>query len=226
MTKIPVASSWSGGKDSCLACYKAIKQGYDVKYLLNFISEEFKRVAFHGAKAELLQLQAKAIGIEIFQKETTPDGYEKQFIEAVSALREKGIKSLICGDIHLAGCREWAEKACKEASVSAIEPLWGREPLDVVNEFVDLDFQTIVTSTQSKLLGKEWIGRQVDKKFISDLQKKRGIDPCGENGEFHTFVFDGPLFKKRVEILKTDVVLIKGYWFLDIQQYRLMDKKG
>ena len=226
MSKMPVACSWSGGKDSCLACYRAIRDGYDVKYLLNFISKEFKRVSFHGIKDDLLKLQAQAIGIELFQKEITPNGYEREFIEAVSCLRDKGIKALVCGDIHLAGCKEWVENTCKKAGVSSVEPLWGFKPIDLTNEFINSGFQTIIVSTQAKLLGKEWIGRKVDKKFVRDLQNKGGIDICGENGEFHTFVIDGPLFKKRVESLKTDIVLINGYWFLDVQEYKLVDKKG
>ena len=226
MKRMTVACSWSGGKDSTLACYHAIQEGYDVKYLLNFISQEFRRVAFHGAKDDLLRLQAEAVGIEVFQKETTRDGYESQFIEAVKHLKEKSIEALVCGDIHLTGCKDWVEKACKESGVLAIEPLWGRKPFDVINEFVDLGFETVIASTQAAKLDKDWIGRKIDKKFISDLQAKEGVDICGENGEFHTFVFDGPIFKKRVEILKTDVVMREGYWFLDIQEYRLKEKKG
>lgn len=219
------ACSWSGGKDSCLACYRAIKQGYKVRYLLNFISKEFKRVRFHGAKDGLLKLQAQATGIELFQRETTKDGYEKEFIEAIRNLKHKGIEGLICGDIHLADCRQWVENVCRKEGIVAVKPLWGFKPIDLINEFIDLGFETVITSTQAELLGKEWIGRKIDKKFVKDLQNKGDVDICGENGEFHTFVINGPIFKKRVKILKTDVVLKNGYWFLDIQKYQLKEKE-
>jgi len=225
MSKGKVASSWSGGKDSCLACYRALRQGYQVKYLLNFISEEFKRVSFHGIKDDLLQLQAKTIGIDLFQRETTGEDYEQRFIDSVKILKSKGIESLVCGDIHLAGCKEWVEKSCLKAGVVAIEPLWGSEPKHLLREFVDKGFKTIVVSCQSKLLGKEWIGRTIDNNFIDDLKKQGDIDLCGENGEFHTFVIDGPIFKKRINIIKSDVVLINGYWFLDIQKFNLKERR-
>jgi len=117
--------SWSGGKDSCLALYKAIQKGYKVSYILNFISKEFKRVSFHGTEAKLIKLQSEALEIPLLQKETTPDGYEKEFKEAVRGLIPKGIKGIIFGDVYLEEHKKWAERVCNELGIEAVEPLWG-----------------------------------------------------------------------------------------------------
>jgi len=218
-------SSWSGGKDSCFACYKALQQGHKIKYLLNFISREHKRCCFHGTQSELLQLQAEAVGIPLIQKEVTADmqKYEQEFKEAVSNLKARGFKKMVFGDIYLLDHFSWVERVCKEINIQPLEPLWNTSPLEIIEEFIESGFKAIVVSAQAKLFGKEVIGRYVDKDFVEEL-KKRKICPCGENGEFHTLVVDGPLFKKRIEITKSQPVLKQGfwkYWFLNIQEYEI-----
>lgn len=225
--KEKVACSWSSGKDSCFACYKAMQLGYNVTYLMNFISEEFKRVSFHGVKSELVKMQAESLGIPLLQKAVPPpryERYEQTFRETLNVLKLRGIKTLVAGDIFLLDCRNWVENVCEEEGFKVIEPLWNRKSKDILTEFISLGFKAIVTATQAKLLDESWVGRQVDREFMQDLEKKKGVDLCGENGEFHTFVFDGPIFKERIEILELGKVLRDGYWFLDIKNCTLVPK--
>lgn len=228
MRNLAIISSWSGGKDSCLACYKAMGSGYDVKYLLNFISKEYKRCCFHGIEGRLLRLQAHLAGIPLVQKEVSPDmkEYEKEFKQAVSELKAAGIKGMVFGDAYLQEHKSWVERVCKELEIEPLEPLWGISPDEIVGEFISLGFKAIVVSCQAKLFGKEFIGRYVDRDFLTELKEKQ-ICPCGENGEFHTFVIDGPIFKKRIEITKSRIILKEGFWkhwFLDIEDYRIIHK--
>lgn len=215
-------ASWSGGKDSCLAYYKAIKKGYDVKRLLNFVSREYGRCCFHGIQRDLIKLQAELIGIPLVQKEVTADmkEYEKEFKEAV--LEFKDIESMVFGDIYLDEHKDWVERVCKDIGIMPIEPLWNVPAIDVAEEFVDLGFKSIVVSCQADKFEKDFVGRIIDKELINELQEKN-ICPCGENGEFHTFVVDGPIFKRRIKILESEPVLRESfwkYWFLDIKEYR------
>jgi len=214
--------SWSGGKDSCFACYMAMCCGYDVSYLLNFISKEYKRVSFHGTEAKLIQLQAEASGIRLFQKETTRNGYEQEFKEAVQRLIPEGITGMIFGDIYLQEHKDWVERVCGELGIEAIEPLWRREPESVLLNFIDAGFEAIIVSAKSELFGKEWIGKKVDRELFKYV-KENSIDICGENGEYHTFVVDGPMFRKKVRIGDSKPILREGYWFLDTLEYSLQE---
>ena len=226
MDDLTVISSWSGGKDSCLACYKAMQRGYRIRHLLNFASRESGRGCFHGIEKGLIKLQAELTGIPLTQKEVTADmkEYEKEFKQAVSEF--KGIGSMVFGDIYLDEHKDWVECVCKDLGIIPIEPLWGKDPFVIVEEFVDLGFKAIVVSCQADKFGKDFVGRMIDKSLINEL-KARNICPCGENGEFHTFVINGPIFKKRIEILDSEPVFKKGfweYWFLDIKKYREVNK--
>lgn len=223
-----VISSWSGGKESCLACYTAIEQGYNVKYLLNFISKEYKRCCFHGIEAKLMNLQSELIGIPIVQKEVSPDmqEYEKEFKEAVFELKNKGIEGMVFGDVYLEEHKNWIERVCEDLEIQSIEPLWNIPPERVFQEFINLGFKAVVVSCKADLFGEEFIGRYVDRNMLEELKARR-ICPCGENGEFHTFVIDGPIFKKRIEITKGQSVLKHSFWkhwFLDIQEWCVKEK--
>ncbi|MDP2938857.1 MAG: diphthine--ammonia ligase [Candidatus Omnitrophota bacterium] len=223
MDDAAVISSWSGGKDSCLACYKAMQKGYQVKYLLNFISREYKRCCFHGIEGKLLKLQAELIGIPLVQREVTADmqKYEEEFKQAVTELKTQGIRKMVFGDIYLLDHINWVERVCKELDIDPIEPLWNISPVAIIEEFVNLGFKAIIVSCQADKFDKDFVGKEVDKDLINEL-KSRNICPCGENGEFHTFVIDGPIFKRRIKIVESEPVLKQGfwkYWFLDIKKY-------
>lgn len=228
MNRLIAISSWSGGKDSCLACYKAIKQGLKVKYLLNFISRESKRGCFHGIDGQLLNFQASLIGIPLIQKEVSPDmeKYEEEFKAAVSEFIAKGINAMVFGDIYLLEHESWIERVCGDLKIKAIEPLWNLEPDKIIDEFLGLGFKTIIVSCKADVMGKEYIGRFIDKELITEL-KKKGVCPCGEKGEFHTLVVDGPIFKKRIEIVEAEPIIKESFWkhwFLDIKKYKAVDK--
>ena len=219
-----LVSSWSGGKDSCLACYKAIESGYQVRYLLNFISKEYKRCCFHGIEASLLNLQAELIGIPLIQREVSADmeKYETEFKAAVSEIKTKEIQGMVFGDVYLEEHRNWVERVCKDLEILPIQPLWNHTPFRVLEEFIDLGFKAIVVSCKADMFSKDFIGRVIDKDLIRELQM-RNICPCGENGEFHTFVIDGPMFKRKIEILESEPILKEGFWrhwFLDIRRYK------
>jgi len=223
-----VISSWSGGKESCLACYRAINHGYKVEYLLNFISKEYKRCCFHGIEARLIKLQSKLIGIPLVQREvgSNMEEYEKEFKEAVFDLKNNGIEGMVFGDVYLEEHKNWIERVCKDLGIQPIEPLWKIPPEKVIEEFINLGFKAIIVSCKADLFEEEFVGRYVDQNLLDELKERR-ICPCGENGEFHTFVVDGPIFQKRIEITKSQSVLRQTFWkhwFLDILEWHLKEK--
>ena len=215
-------SSWSGGKDSCFACYKALRSGVKVTHLINFISKEYQRVSFHGIKKSLIQAQAELAGIPLLQKETTPGNYETEFKEAVGSLLPIGIKGMVFGDIYLDEHRQWVERVCGELGLEAIEPLWERHTEDLMREYIENGFRAVVVSAQADLVDKEWIGKPVDMDFIEYLKKKPEIDLCGEKGEYHTLVVGCPMFKGSIEIMEQEVINRQGYWFLDVKDYTVV----
>lgn len=215
-------SPWSGGKDSCFACYKAFRAGFKVTYLINFISKEYQRVSFHGIKRGLIQTQAELAGIPLLQKETTPGNYESEFKEAVRSLLPCGIKGMVFGDIYLDEHRQWLDRVCGELGCEAVEPLWRRNTEDLMKEYINNCFRAVVVSAQSNLIEKEWIGKPVDRYFIEHLKKKPEIDLCGEKGEYHTLVVGCPMFKGSIEITEQEVIDRQGYLFLDIKDYKVV----
>jgi diphthine-ammonia ligase len=222
-------SSWSGGKDSCLALFKAIQKGYEISILLNFISEEYKRCCFHGVSNELMNIQAEAIQIPIVQKSVPADmkEYETQFKLAVNELKEKRkIQGMVFGDIYLEEHKSWVDRVCNDIEITPIEPLWNLPAEKVVKEFIDIGFKAIVISAKADLFEEDFLGREINYALISEI-KKKNICCCGENGEFHTFVYDGPIFKKKIIINETEKILKEGFWkhwFLDIKKYKIEQK--
>lgn len=225
-----VIASWSGGKDSSFAYYKALQEGHEVKHLLNFISKEYRRCCFHGTEAKLLKLQAELVGIPLVQREVSPDmqNYEREFKDAVCELQAEGVKGMVFGDVYLLDHRNWVERVCGDLNIEPIQPLWNIPTSEIIEEFINCGFRAIVVSCQADLFGKEFVGRYIDRDFVEEL-KKKNVCLCGENGEFHTLVVDGPIFEKRIEITKSRPVLREGfwkYWFLDIQDYRACSKEN
>jgi uncharacterized protein (TIGR00290 family) len=210
--------SWSGGKDSCLAAYRSMQDGCEVAYLLNCARQEYKRSSGHGVRAELTALQARAMGIPLHQSWVTRDDYEKRFKEALGKLKKEGVTAVVTGDVYLEDSRNWMLKVCGEAGIGTIMPLWSKNSKDILNDFITAGFEAVVVCVKADLLGKEWLGRKIDFDFIRDLPTANpSVDLCGEMGEFHTFVVDGPLFKKRVRVCQGEKVLREGYWFLDLK---------
>ena len=188
--------SWSGGKDSCLALNRAIKNGYEVSHLLTMFDETGERSRSHAVSLEVMRTQAECLGFKLITPIASWQNYEKVFIEELVKLKAQNIETAIFGDIDLQAHRDWEEKVCAAAEIEAMLPLWNENRLDLVNEFLAGGFRSVVICTNEKYLPKEFCGRVFDEQFIKDLPA--GVDACGENGEFHTFVYDGELFKKPV----------------------------
>ena len=222
-----VFASWSGGKDSCFACYRAILEGFRVSHLLNMITEDGRKSCSHGLSAELITGQSAAIGIPILQRKTAMETYEQEFKSAIHELRKVGVEGGIFGDVDFEEHREWVDRVCQAAGVQAFLPLWGCDQMQLLKEFIGAGFKALVVAVNGELFGEEWVGRELDSTFIthvSDLKQKFNISMCGEAGEYHTLVVDGPLFKKRIEILESSKVQRNGYYFLDISKYELKAK--
>ncbi|MFC1461508.1 diphthine--ammonia ligase [Verrucomicrobiota bacterium] len=228
MDTMTAISSWSGGKDSCLACYKAIGQGYRVECLLSFVSREYQRCCFHGIEKKLMNLQGESTGIPLRQSAVGRDmtTYEKEFKQAVTEIKKTGVHAMVFGDVYLEEHRQWVERVCNDLDITPVQPLWNVPPGEVVRDFIGSGFKAIIISCKADTFGKDFLGRCVDKELVEELERRK-ICPCGENGEFHTFVVDGPLFQKRIEILESEPVLRQGFWkhwFLDIKKYRAVTK--
>jgi diphthine-ammonia ligase len=224
-----VFASWSGGKDCCLACYRAISSGFDVRYLANMVGEDGKRSYSHGLAPRILEVQARAIGIPLVRKRARRDNYEERFKELLGSFKKEGISGGVFGDIDLDVHREWIERVCGDVAVTPHLPLWGEDQEKLLKEFIDLGFTAIVVAAKAELFGREWLGRKVDQRFLDQLKnlgKVSEVTPCGEAGEYHTLVIDGPLFKERLEIVRSRRILREGRWFLSILEAVPGEKSG
>lgn len=201
--------NWSGGKDSALALYHAQKTKlYSVEKLLTNINGQHRRISMHGVREELLEQQAKSIGIPL-QKIILPDEpamseYEQQMKNNLSDLKSQNFTHAIFGDIFLEDLKNYREQQLASVGLKAVFPIWKRDSIELIHEFVDLGFKTIVVCIKTDLLPKEFAGRIIDREFLKDLPKN--VDACGENGEFHTFVFDGPVFSRPINFTKGEIV--------------------
>ncbi len=219
-------ASWSGGKDGCLALYRAKQAGMDIRFLINMVSEDGQRSCSHGIRAEVIKKQAEALGIAIVQKPTTTDIYEKIFSDTVKELKKKGVKAGVFGDIDFQPHREWDERVCAAVGVTANLPLWQEDQTKLMEEFIDAGFKSVVVAVKADLLGKETLGKTVDREFLGYVKAlNKDITPCGEAGEYHTLVTDGPIFKKQLEIVEAKKVSRGEHHFLEILKTKLTTKK-
>lgn len=210
-----VVVSWTGGKDGCFACYKAMLEGYEVSYLLNF--SDMNKTASHNLNQDLLSAQSRALGIPISQTDFL--SYEQEFERVIRNLnaRGAGIEGAVFG--HIGTHRSLVDRICRDLDIELLLPLWNCNSETILSDFIDAGFEAIVVSAKADLLGDEWLGRTIDEDFVSDLRSfHNGLDVCGENGEYHTFVTDGPLFKNRIRIINSETIMKDGYWFLDISK--------
>ncbi|OGX84310.1 ATP-binding protein [Hymenobacter lapidarius] len=204
--------NWSGGKDSALALYKVRQAGqYEVLTLLTSISEPYQRISMHGVREALLDQQVASVGLPchklVLPEMPTMEAYEQQMTTALRNLQRQGATVSIFGDIFLADLRRYREEQLARLSLRAVFPLWGVPTTALIREFLDLGFKTITTCVNEKYLDHSFVGRVIDEEFLRDLPAN--VDPCGENGEFHTFVFDGPIFTQPIPFEKGEVVYRK-----------------
>ena len=202
--------NWSSGKDSALALYKILQDPtYNLDLLVTTINKDFNRVSMHGLRNELLLKQAKSIGINLktieFPADVTMDLYAEIMKEAMDSLVENKYSHTIFGDIFLEDLKAYRDTKLAEVHITGVYPLWKKDTKEVLQEFLDLGFKAITVCVNAKLLGEEFVGRVIDEQFIKDLPDN--VDVCGENGEFHTFVFDGPIFKTPIDFTIGEKVL-------------------
>lgn len=196
--------SWSGGKDSCLALWRAKQSGMAVRRLITAMDETGSSARSHGVPPELLSAQADAMGLEMRFYDTSWKTYEEKFIATLSQARSDGIAHAIFGDIDLIPHREWEEKVCAQAGLQAHLPLWDESRRKLVDEFLSLGFKAVVVCVDGRFLTEDFCGREFDTAFLADLPAS--VDACGENGEFHTFVYDGPSFAKPVAFTRDQIL--------------------
>jgi uncharacterized protein (TIGR00290 family) len=211
--------SWSGGKDSCLALYEIQKaQQYKVAALLTTVTRDYERISMHGVRRVLLERQAASLGLplhEIFiTKDATNQEYETKMAEAFAAYRQSGIDSIVFGDLFLEEIRAYRDQFLARNNMRGIYPVWLRDTTEFIREFIELGFKAIITCVDGKILDSSFAGMTIDENFLSALPPH--VDPCGENGEFHTFVFDGPSFKEAVRFSIGEKVARGSFWFRDL----------
>jgi len=217
--------SWSGGKDGCLALYRVLRAGMDVRCLANMVSEDGVRSRSHGIRAAVIKKQAEALGTPIVQQPTADDAYEASFVGMLREFKREGIEGGVFGDIDFPPHREWVENVCRLAGLTAHLPLWQQSQSELLTEFIEAGFKAVVVVVKTGLLGKELLGRVVDNDFLALMQRTKGVTPCGEAGEYHTLVIDGPIFKKRFDIIRSEVITRGEHHFLEILETRLKLKK-
>lgn len=194
--------NWSSGKDSALALYKTLQEDqFEITSLLTSINEEFQRISMHGVHVSLLEQQAKSLGFPLIKmelpKEPSMEEYREIMSKTMSTIQSQGITHSIFGDIFLEDLRKYREDQLKSIGMNGVFPLWKIDTTDLIHEFLELGFKTVVTCVNETYLDKSFAGRIIDHDFIKDLPEN--VDPCGENGEFHTFTFDGPIFKNPID---------------------------
>lgn len=194
-------SNWSSGKDSALSLYKILKEDqFEVTSLLTSINKDFQRISMHGVHVSLLEKQAESLELNLIKmelpKEPSMEEYREIMSKTMNEIKLQGVTHSIFGDIFLEDLRKYREDQLQSIGMEAVFPLWKQNTTDLIHEFLDLGFKTIVTCVNETYLDKSFAGRIIDENFIKDLPEN--VDPCGENGEFHTFTFDGPIFKNPI----------------------------
>ena len=242
MVKEKIVFCWSGGKDSALALYRILQCGrYEVAALLTTCNEHFQRVSMHGVRLELLEQQAESIGLpleKIFvSQRSSNEEYQQKMSACLLAHKARGVTACAFGDIFLEDLKRWREENLAKVGMRGIFPIWKVDSRDLIREFFALGFGTAICCVNDAYLGEDAVGRNIDADFIASLPPE--VDPCGENGEFHSFAFAGPIFKQPVKFKVGEKVYrpvevthpsdsnstcfcpsaphrTKGFWFCDL----------
>ncbi len=236
MNKPKAIFSWSGGKDSSYCLNRVLEEGlFDVKYLLTTVNQNFKRVSMHGVREELLDAQASSIGIpllKVFVIEGTNSEYERQMEALLLKAKSEGIEHVIFGDIFLEDLRLYRENNLAKVDMKGVFPIWKTDTKFLIEDFISQDFKTVTCCVNDAYLNEDWVGREIDRNFVSALPQ--GVDPCGENGEYHTFCYQGPIFKQKINFtlgekiyksleVKTSPdancgkqIETRGFWYIDL----------
>jgi len=207
---------FSGGKDSMLALDRAVRQGHRVTRLVTLYDGASERVRFHGVSVELMRAQAEALGIPARLAPTAPETFEAVFLHTLDELRAEGIGAVVFGNIHLADVRAWYEERVRAAGLEHIEPLWGEEPAALVREVLDRGYRAILTCIEEARAAPAWLGKPLTPALL-DAFLGAEIDACGERGEYHTFVVDGPLFQHPLAVWLAPLHCAHGFCQIDVR---------
>lgn len=204
--------SWSGGKDSCLSLHRALEKGAEPSYLLTMFALEGGLSRSHGLKPQVIEAQAESLGITLLSGRASWQNYEEVFRGLLARVHGEAVHAGVFGDIDIPEHIEWVEKICAVAGLEPWLPLAGGERTQLVKEFVELGYRALIVSARENL--RDLLGRQLDTKLLEELAQRQ-VDPCGEQGEFHTVAVDGPIFSRPVHLKRGKVCLRNGYAFLD-----------
>ncbi len=210
---------WSGGKDSAMALHEIKKNNeYEVVSLLTTVTEDYDRISMHGVRRVLLEKQAESLGLPLHKvlipKDCSNEIYAAKMTEALNKFKRDGVETVAFGDIFLEDVRQYRLDNLAKLNMKAVFPIWGRDSTELVHSFIALGFKSVVSCIDTKVMDKKFLGRQIDENFIAELPP--GIDPSGENGEFHSFAYDGPLFKEKIAYRLGESVLRDSFYFCDL----------
>lgn len=211
--------SWSGGKDSALALYRLIRSSqYDIAGLLTTVTRDYDRISMHGVRVSLLERQAHSLNVPLkiifISKNADNDEYEKNMREACEEIKKEGVSTIAFGDIFLEDLKLYREQNLSRIGMDAVFPLWKIPSADLVDEFLRHNFGALTVVCDPQVLSEHFVGKQIDRNFFDTLPGQ--VDPCGENGEFHSFVFRSPDFTYTIPIKIGEKILRDGFWFCDI----------
>lgn len=215
MKGYPFVASWSGGKDSAMAYYRAVKAGGIPKRVWTMFEEDKERSKSHALPFEVVEAQANQLGVPLMIRGASWSGYEQQFLHAMKECKGAGIDHGVFGDIDLVDHLEWVQKTCAKVGMEAVHPLWMEPRRKILEEFVTVGFEAYVVVVNTKMMPAHFIGRKFTIELMDEMDAL-GIDSCGESGEFHTVVVDGPIFSERVPVVFSGQHERGGYVFLDI----------
>jgi uncharacterized protein (TIGR00290 family) len=219
-----VLFTWSGGKDSAMALYELeMSEGCEIAALLTTVTQDYDRISMHGVRRSLLQQQAESLRLPLeimrISKDAANEEYDVRMANTLVRYREQGVSRVVFGDIFLEDVRRYRQDNLERVGMTGLFPLWGRDTRVLAQEFIDLGFKAVLTCVDSEFLDGKFAGRVYDRDFLSELPE--GVDPCGENGEFHSFVYDGPIFRETVLHRKGKVVLRDNrFYYCDLMPVR------
>jgi uncharacterized protein (TIGR00290 family) len=215
----PILFCWSGGKDSAMALHTLLQRSdIHIAALLTTVTEGYERISMHGVRRELLERQAQSIGMPLHEVRIPPQCinpiYEARMEEALRVHFEEGVRKVAFGDIFLEDLRAYRESNLARIGMTALFPIWRRDTRELIRSFHANQFRAVAVCVDSKVLDPSFAGRELDESFFRDLPSH--ADPCGENGEFHSFVFDGPIFQSPIPVRTGEIVNRDGFVFCDI----------
>lgn len=227
--------NWSSGKDAAMAYHLlSMSNEYNVTHLLTTVNSDHHRIVMHGVKEELLDAQAIAMGVpsrKVYLPASPQDElYNQAMARVLNELKQEGVKASAFGDIFLEDLKIYREQQLDTVGIKAVFPLWKMDTVELIKAMEDTGIEAMIVCVNEKFLGKEFLGRKIDRHFLNDLPA--GVDACGENGEFHTFVYNAPFFKQPIPVLEGDIVYKEymssdddkdkwntGFYFLDVKKW-------